>query len=140
MAGRQPSAAPGFLLGDTMIKIAKPFLVLGIMFLAPSAIAAEIGSISPAEPWIGQTPISSEELSTMSGGASPTGLAITTQTLSALNANNSVTAGTVETGAVSLQPGTFSGFNGIGNFVFNTGNNNNVQGSLSVTILTPNMN
>ena len=76
----------------------------------------------------------------MSGGASPTGLAVTTQTLSALNANNTVNAGTVVTGQVSLQPGTFSGFNGIGNFVFNTGNNNNVQGTLSVTILTPPIN
>ena len=85
-------------------------------------------------------PVSADDLSKMSGGASPTGLAVTTQTLSALNANNSVNASSVVTGEVNLQPGTFSGFNGIGNFVFNTGNNNNVQGTLSVMILTPPVN
>jgi len=119
-----------------MIKIPKPLLLLGFTLLTTSAFAAETAtgnrqlSALPA-------PISSEELSALSGGASPTGLAVTNQTLSALNADNSVSAGTVITGQVSLQPGTFSG---IGNFVFNTGNNNNVQGTLSVTILTPPMN
>ena len=85
-------------------------------------------------------PVNAVDLASMSGGASPTGLAVTTQTLSALNAGNSVNANSVVTGQVSLQTGTFSGFNGIGNFVFNTGNNNNVQGTLSVTIITPSVN
>jgi hypothetical protein len=123
-----------------MIKIAKPLLLLGITLLTNSAFAAETAMADRTQLSALPAPISSEELSTMSGGASPTGLAVTTQTLSALNANNSVSADTVVTGQVSLQPGTFSGFNGIGNFVFNTGNNNNVQGTLSVTILTPPMN
>jgi len=85
-------------------------------------------------------PVDAVDLATMSGGASPIGVAVTTQTLSALNAGNSVSANSVVTGEVSLQTGTFSGFNGIGNFVFNTGNNNNVQGTLSVTIFTPPIN
>jgi hypothetical protein len=122
-----------------MIKIAKPLLMLGFTLLTTSAFAAETTTADRQLSAL-PAPISSEELSTLSGGASPTGLAVTNQTLSALNANNSVSAGTVVTGQVSLQPGTFSGFNGIGNFVFNTGNNNNVQGTLSVTILTPPMN
>ena len=122
-----------------MIKIAKPLLMLGFTLLTTSAFAAETTTADRQLSAL-PAPISSEELSTLSGGASPTGLAVTNQTLSALNANNSVSAGTVVTGQVSLQPGTFNGFNGIGNFVFNTGNNNNVQGTLSVTILTPPMN
>ena len=96
-----------------------------------SAMAAEWVKMSNLPP-----PVSTVDLSAMSGGASPTGLAVTTQTLSALNAGNSVNANSVVTGEVTLQTGTFNGFNGIGNFVFNTGNNNNVQGTLSVNILT----
>jgi hypothetical protein len=48
-----------------------------------------------------------------------------------------VNADTVLTGNVTLESGAFNGFNGIGNFVFNTGNNNNLQGTLSVTVLAP---
>ena len=81
--------------------------------------------------------LSTSDLAELSGGASPTGVAISSQTLSALNSGNSVTADSVVTGDVTLQTGAFNGFNGIGNFVFNTGNNNNLQGTLSVTILTP---
>jgi len=84
--------------------------------------------------------LSNAELSKMSGGASSTGVAVTSQTLSATNSQNSVSANSVITGNVTLQSGTFNGFNGVGNFVFNTGNNNNVQGSLSVTIITPPLN
>lgn len=81
--------------------------------------------------------LSASDLATMSGGANPNGVAITNQTLTALNAGNSVNADSVLTGDVTLQSGAFNGFNGIGNFVFNTGNNNNLQGTLSVTIITP---
>jgi hypothetical protein len=84
------------------------------------------------------------ELGSTSGGASTTTnlnatvyAAVSDQTLSATNSGNSVTANTLTTGAVNLGANAFSGFNGIGNFVLNTGNNNNLQGSLSVTILMP---
>jgi len=81
--------------------------------------------------------LSASELQTMSGGANQANLAVSSQTLSALNSGNEVNADTVQTGNVSLQPGAFNGFNGVGNFVFNTGNNNNLQGTLSLTVLAP---
>jgi hypothetical protein len=81
--------------------------------------------------------LSASDLAELSGGASPSGMAISNQTLTALNSGNSVNADSVVTGNVTLQSGAFNGFNGVGNFVFNTGNNNNLQGTLSVTILTP---
>lgn len=81
--------------------------------------------------------LSASDLAELSGGASPSGIAISTQTLTALNSGNSVNADSVVTGNVNLQAGAFNGFNGIGNFVFNTGNNNNLQGTLSVTIVAP---
>jgi hypothetical protein len=108
-------------------------ICLASLVSGPYAIAAPVRDQIFALP----DPVSAKDLADMSGGASPTGIAISTQTLSALNSGNSVTAGSVVTGQVELQTGTFSGFNGIGNFVFNTGNNNNVQGTLSVTILAP---
>jgi len=117
------------------------FAVVPLTFL----LITDVQAASAATPELRQNPklpaaLADAELSQLSGGASPTGAAVTSQTVSALNANNSVSASSVITGQVSLQPGTFNGFNGIGNFVFNTGNNNNVQGTLSVTILTPAMN
>jgi hypothetical protein len=80
--------------------------------------------------------LDSTALSALSGGSEAT--AITDQTLVAVNSGNTVNADTVTTGPVSLNANAFSGFAGIGNFVINTGNNNNLQGSLSVNIvMTP---
>jgi hypothetical protein len=77
------------------------------------------------------------ELAAISGGASTVNLAMSKQTLTALNTGNQVNGDSIVTGNVNVDPSAFNGFNGIGNFVFNTGNNNNLQGSLSVTILAP---
>ena len=82
-------------------------------------------------------PLSASELQALSGGANQTNIAVSSQTLSALNSGNQVNADSVLTGNVTLESGAFNGFNGIGNFVFNTGNNNNLQGTLSVTVLAP---
>jgi hypothetical protein len=103
-----------------------------VMLLFTRAHAAESSSRSALP-----QALPASDLSELSGGASPTGIAISSQTLTAVNSGNSVKADTVITGSVNLQPGAFSGFNGVGNFVFNTGNNNNLQGTLSVTVLTP---
>lgn len=81
--------------------------------------------------------ISTADLGNVSGGASPTNMAISSQIVTAVNTGNSISADTVVTGDVNLQSGAFNGFAGVGNFVFNTGNNNNLQGTLSVTILAP---
>lgn len=101
--------------------------------LAVSAQAYAADAVKPALPQA----LSSDDLATLSGGASPTGVAITKQTLTAVNSGNSINADNITTGDISVGSGAFNGFNGVGNFVFNTGNNNNVQGSLSVTIMTP---
>ena len=96
------------------------------MMAAGQAVAADKAALPVA--------VSSEDLATMSGGAS---VAVTNQNLSAVNAGNTVSAASLTTGDVTLQSNAFSGFSGIGNFVVNTGNNNNVQGSLSVTVIAP---
>lgn len=101
----------------------------GLTSMASVPARAADASLPPA--------LSASDLAELSGGASPSGMAISNQTLTALNSGNSVNANSVVTGDVTLQSGAFNGFNGVGNFVFNTGNNNNLQGTLSVTILTP---
>jgi hypothetical protein len=133
-------AADRFLGAQTKRKSIAVALVARTILLITGVQAASAATIE-----LGQKPelpaaLSNADLSQMAGGASPTGVAVTTQTLSATNSGNSITANSVVTGDVTLQTGTFNGFNGIGNFVFNTGNNNNVQGSLSVTIITPQVN
>jgi len=102
-------------------------------FAQAHAADAQNSVLKPAFPQA----LSASDLAALSGGASPSGVAITKQTLTAVNSGNSLNADTITTGDVSIGAGAFNGFNGVGNFVFNTGNNNNVQGSLSVTIITP---
>jgi len=81
--------------------------------------------------------IPASELAAISGGANTVNLALSKQNLMALNTGNQVNGESIVTGNVNVDPSAFNGFNGVGNFVFNTGNNNNLQGSLSVTILAP---
>jgi hypothetical protein len=104
-----------------------------VLVIALSAVAIMAAGQALAAPALPQA-VSSDDLAGMSGG---TAVAVTNQNLNAVNAGNTVTADTLTTGDVTLQSNAFSGFSGIGNFVINTGNNNNLQGSLSVTIITP---
>ena len=47
-----------------------------------------------------------------------------------------VNANTVTTGGMRIDANAFSGFNGVGNFVMNSGNNNNLQGAITINIVT----
>lgn len=62
-------------------------------------------------------------------------VSLTDQDLTAVNTGNTINAGTVGSGAISMSDAALAGFNGIGNFTFNTGHNNNLQSSLSVTVI-----
>ena len=62
-------------------------------------------------------------------------MVLTNQSQTATNGNNTVSAGgNVSSGNVNLGQNAFQGFAGIGNFVVNTGHNNNLLGNLSVAI------
>ena len=102
-------------------------------------VFAAVAILATGQAFAGEKPalpaaVSTDALAGMSGGAS---VAVTNQNLTAVNSGNTVSADTLTTGDVNLQSNAFSGFNGIGNFVINTGNNNNLQGSLSVTVIAP---
>lgn len=80
-------------------------------------------------------PLSPQELEGISGGDAVINDAYTKQTLTATVSNSTIGAESIETGTINFEPNSLN-FHGIGNFVLNTGNNNVLQGSLSVTILS----
>jgi hypothetical protein len=111
-----------------------------ILALAASAIAAAGHATSPPSPAAEPTsshyaakPISEDDLQALSGGQA---VNINEQQLKSITSDNSVNAlGSVNNGPVTVSPGAFSGYSGLGNFVINTGNNNTLQGSMSVNIM-----
>ncbi|MEQ1808373.1 MAG: hypothetical protein ABL889_00505 [Terricaulis sp.] len=79
--------------------------------------------------------LSSEDMDALSGGTGVEVVIDTDQVLTATNTGNSVIGDVVGSGQVNLGTGAFSGYNGLGNFVINTGHNNNLQSSMNVSIL-----
>jgi hypothetical protein len=78
-------------------------------------------------------PMSLEELGEISAEGAVTNI-VTSQNLTATSSGNSITAGTVQNGDINFSGNALTGFSGVGNFVSNTGNNNNLQGSISVIV------
>lgn len=112
-----------------------------LLALAASALAAAAASAQTAPartvsqpPLRGPAaPVSDAELQGLSGGQA---VAVNEQQLKSMTTDNSVNAlGNVTNGPVNLSANAFSGFSGLGNFVINTGNNNTLQGSMSVNIM-----
>lgn len=81
--------------------------------------------------------LSLEDMAALSGGDGVEVAVITDQTLNAVNAGNQVIGDVVGSGQVTLGSGAFSGYSGLGNFVINTGHNNNLQSSMNVSIVLP---
>ena len=79
--------------------------------------------------------LSLEDLGELSGGTGVHVDVLTEQTLNAVNSGNSVTGDTVGSGQVNIGANAFAGYNGVGNFVINTGHNNNLQSSMNVTVV-----
>ena len=111
------------------------FLVLTALAAAGTARAAPAPTPAPApaaQPgaWSAAAHrVNETDLGSLSGGQGV--MAISEQQLKALNSGNEVNAQSVTNGAASVN---LSGFSGLGNFVVNTGNNNNLQGTMSVNI------
>lgn len=103
---------------------------------ASAAFAADPPSTPAPQP---KPAASDAELAKLAGGKeTSTAMALTEQDLTAVNSGNTITAGSVTSGAITLRDNAFSGFNGVGNIIMNTGHNNNLQSSMSVTIvITP---
>ncbi len=119
--------------------------VRGILF---AAVLASAGAASAQETTLNAAAspapadetelLSSEDMGALSGGTGVEVMIDTGQVLTATNSGNSVTGDVVSSGQVNIGSGAFSGYDGIGNFVINTGHNNNLQSSMNVSVvLTP---
>jgi hypothetical protein len=110
-----------------------------VLMVSAAAVAARAETPAPAEAphaRIAAKPVSDAELQALSGGQA---ISINENQLKSMTTGNTVNAtGSVNNGPVNLSAGAFSGFSGLGNFVINTGNNNTLQGNMSVNItMTP---
>ncbi|MBN9478657.1 MAG: hypothetical protein J0I52_00320 [Bordetella sp.] len=106
-----------------------------LIVLAPTPpdVSADVSG-APAG---GPRSLAADELDALHGRqGAPSVLIASDQLLQATNSGNSVNANTVTTGAMRIDANAFSGFNGIGNFVMNSGNNNNLQGAITINIVT----
>jgi hypothetical protein len=90
------------------------------------AIAIASGPVAVLD----DTLVSDAMLNDQRGGAAIT---VGNQTLAAIS-NGNVLNGDFTAGAINLTDNSFSGFNGFGNLVINTGAQNNLQSGMNVTI------
>ncbi|MGE3303037.1 MAG: hypothetical protein AB7M12_07960 [Hyphomonadaceae bacterium] len=119
----------------------KPFFLISMAFFAvaagpafadagAAAVRADAAPSAPVDEVIG-----AEDLANLSGGDGVSLEVLTAQTLSAVNSGNTINGETISSGQVNLGENAFNGFNGIGNFIVNTGHNNNLQSTLNVNIV-----
>jgi len=105
-----------------------PFIIIApVEPVEPAAVAA-----APTAP----RSLEADELDALHARQGAVVIVASDQLLQATNSGNSVNANTVTTGAMRIDANAFSGFNGIGNFVMNSGNNNNLQGAITINIVT----
>lgn len=120
------------------MKVYHIILAITPLALAASPINAQVAQTqatpastsAPANTSADTVIISLGELEDIRGG---TQIAINNQTLNAENTGNSISGG-FTAGDVNLADNALSDFNGLGNFVFNTGAQSSLQAGLSVTI------
>lgn len=109
-------------------------------FAAGLAFASLAHAEQPPSPAVsadfdGAEVMSLDDLSELSGGTALENAILTDQTLLALVQGNRVSGYIVGSGDIRLGSNAFTGFEGIGNFVLNTGHNNALQSSMNVSIL-----
>lgn len=99
---------------------------------APATPVAEVAT-DPSEP----QPLDDAALQALNGREGVVIVVATSeQLLHATNSGNSVNGQIIGSGDLTIGAGAFSGFNGIGNFVMNSGHNNNLQGAITINIAT----
>lgn len=121
-----------------------PAIALLAFASVPAAASADdaIGVVlsgaesAAAEEVAGLETVDAADLAAISGGDVHVEDSImSTQELTAVNSDNSIT-GDVHAGDVNLSGDALRGFNGVGNFVVNTGAQSNLQGSITINILS----
>lgn len=102
----------------------------------PGVATAEVRSNGAPE---ARATLDAEQLDGLTArqGAPSTTTVLSDQDLTAINQGNSITAVTVGSGPISIGANAFQGFAGVGNFVINSGHNNNLQSALTIVIVAP---
>lgn len=103
----------------------------------PGFVTTPSAEIPDAPPPTAPQPLDLDELSTLNGRQGTTAIAMSDQDLTAVNRGNTITANSVGSGQITIDRGAFEGFAGVGNFVINSGHNNNLQGALTINIVSP---
>ncbi|HEY1072222.1 hypothetical protein [Brevundimonas sp.] len=102
----------------------------------PQAVPPDVPQASPASAPLPAQPLDLEQLHDLSGRQGVSVIVASDQLLKATNSGNSINANTVGSGAITVGANAFAGYNGVGNFVMNTGHNNNLQGAITINIVT----
>ena len=102
----------------------------------PSVVASPAPAVSAAATPATTQPLDLSELHDLNGLQGVSVIVASDQLLKATNSGNSVNANTVGSGAITIGANAFAGYNGVGNFVMNTGHNNNLQGAITINIVT----
>jgi len=115
-----------------------------IIQLAGAVLASVLGTASGIEPREAPAPsaapaysepLGDGRLAEIWGGAEPAPTPAAASVLSSTNTGNTIkAAGSVASGPIDFSGAALQNFAGIGNFVFNTGNNNNLEGSITVNV------
>jgi hypothetical protein len=117
---------------QTVTKFLKGVIFAGSLASAGFASAQEIPSSAPGDV---TEVLSMEDMEALAGGTGVDIVTITNQVLTATNTGNTVIGDTVGSGDVNIGADAFSGYSGLGNFVINTGHNNNLQASMNVSVV-----
>jgi hypothetical protein len=107
-------------------------LLAAFLSPAPAAFAQALAATTITDP----PALSDDDLAALRGAQHVTMTVATEQAQTAISTDNSVSADSIVNGDIVIDDGALSDFNGIGNFVFNTGNNSTLQGNLSVIVIT----
>ena len=102
----------------------------------PSVIPSSVPHAAPVSAPLAAQPLDLAALHDLNGRQGVNVIVASDQLLKATNSGNSVTANTVGSGAITVGANAFAGYSGIGNFVMNTGHNNNLQGAITINIVT----
>jgi hypothetical protein len=121
-----------------MARAIAPMALTAALFAAGAATAGDTPERPTTEAAEVQAPqaLSLDEMESLSGGQGVNVEVLTRQQLSGTTSGNTVNAGTLTSGAVSFSRDALNGFNGVGNFVINTGANNTLQGAINISIVT----
>lgn len=101
-----------------------------------SAAMPVVPQVMPASAPTTAQPLNVDELHDLNGRQGVSVIVASDQLLKATNSGNSITANTVGSGAITVGANAFAGYSGVGNFVMNTGHNNNLQGAITINIVT----